>query len=71
MAAAPCPSGPWSCRRKTTSGYLNATLQHLLDSMRRFGSGGQSLHDVAHDEKSERPPDAQPSALDARNAVVN
>jgi len=28
---------------KTTSTYLNATVQHLLDSMRRFGSGGSAL----------------------------
>ena len=41
---------------KTTSGYLNATVLHLLDSMRRFGSGSQPLHDVAHGTESEPPP---------------
>jgi integrase len=42
---------------KTTSTYLNATVQHLLDSMRRFDSGGGStLHDVAHAAKTEPRP---------------
>jgi integrase len=56
---------------ETTSGYLNATLQHLLGSMQRYGSGGQPLHDVAHDAKSERPHDEQQSPLVAANVVVN
>lgn len=38
---------------KTTSTYLNATVQHLLDSMRRFGV--QPLHDVAQSENLEPP----------------
>jgi integrase len=43
---------------KTTSGYLNATLQYLLDSMRRYGTERreQPLHTVAHGAIVEPPP---------------
>jgi integrase len=56
---------------KTTSTYLNATVQHLLDSMRRFGSGGHALHDVAHAPNQEPPPSCNDSAADATKVVVN
>jgi len=43
---------------KTTSGYLNATLQHLLDSMLRYGTERreQPLHTVAHEAIVEHAP---------------
>jgi integrase len=56
---------------KTTGTYLNATVQHLLDSMRRFGSGGQSLHEVARGTESERPAREQPHDQERANVVVN
>jgi hypothetical protein len=40
---------------KTTGTYLNATVQHLLDSMRRFGTGSVPLHHVAHETDQEPP----------------
>jgi integrase len=56
---------------KTTSGYLNATLQHLIDSMRRYGSGSQLLHDLAHEGKSERPPTGQQPTTETSKVLVN
>ena len=56
---------------KTTSGYLNATLHHLLDSMRRFGSGSQPLHDVAHRAESEPLPLGQQTTPEASKLLVN
>jgi integrase len=56
---------------KTTSGYLNATLQHLIDSMRRFGSGGHALHAVAHGPELERPLSGNDSTQEESKQVVN
>jgi hypothetical protein len=56
---------------KTTGTYLNATVQHLLDSMERFGSGGQVLHDVAHGTKPEPPVVSNADSQDAGKALVN
>jgi hypothetical protein len=56
---------------KTTRTYLNATVQHLLDSMERFGSGGQVLHDLAHEGKSEPPILSNSDSQDAGKALVN
>ena len=54
---------------KTTSTYLNATVQHLLDSMRRFGV--QPLHDVAQSEKPELPPSGNAESEEERQPLVN
>lgn len=56
---------------KTTGTYLNATIQHLLDSMRRFGSGSQPLHDVAHDAILEPLPVSNDESQNARKPLVN
>jgi hypothetical protein len=54
---------------KTTSTYLNATVQHLLDSMRRFGV--QPLHDLAQTEKQELPPPGNAESKEERQPLVN
>jgi hypothetical protein len=56
---------------KTTDQYLNATVRHLLDSMQRFGSGGQVLHNLAHEEKSEPPVVGNGDSQDAAKPLVN
>jgi hypothetical protein len=55
---------------KTTSGYLNATLQHPIDSMRRFGSGSQPLHELAQGAQSEPPPVVQANESAASKPLV-
>jgi hypothetical protein len=56
---------------KTTGTCLNATVQHLLDLMRRFGTGSTLLHPVAHDAHQEHP--LSGNALPERdaNSIVN
>jgi integrase len=56
---------------KTTSIYLNASLQELSDSMRRFGTGGQPLHDVAREHSPEPPPVVQHAETEAAKPLVN
>ena len=56
---------------KTTSIYLNASVQELSDSMRRFGSGSQPLHDVAQASNQERPTPVQQSAGALDKSLVN
>ena len=61
---------------KTTSIYVNATLQSLEASMRRLGTGSQplslqSLHDLAHGTKSEPPPTGNDAATATANVLVN
>ena len=53
----------------TTSRYLNATDEHLLDSMQRFGV--QPLHSVAQPSDQEPPPPVQPDSATAGNVLVN
>jgi hypothetical protein len=55
---------------KTTSIYLNATVQELTDSMRRYGTGGESLHELAHESGVEPPPNVQPNSEPASKAMV-
>ena len=54
---------------KTTSVYLNASLQELHTWMARFPE--QSLHQVAQPEKSELPPPSNAVADAATKALVN
>jgi integrase len=56
---------------KTTSIYLNATIQELTDSMKRYGSGGQLLHNVAQPTESEHPLSVQVSDERAVKTLVN
>ncbi|MGE3511920.1 MAG: site-specific integrase [Vicinamibacterales bacterium] len=56
---------------KTTSIYLNATIHELADSMRRFGTGGHSLHLVAREAKQEPPPLVQQDAVVASKALAS
>ena len=56
---------------KTTSIYLNATVNELSDSMRRYGTGSGLLHDVAHGADSEPPPHVQQSDAAVSNPLVN
>jgi integrase len=56
---------------KTTSIYLNATIQELADSMKRFGTGGQSLHDVAQPTETEPPPVVQDEHSAQPKSLVN
>jgi integrase len=56
---------------KTTGTYLNATVQHLLDSMRRFGTGSSPLHPVAHAADSEPPLSGNTRTERDANSLVN
>jgi integrase len=53
----------------TTSRYLNATTEHLLDSMQRFGL--QPLHRLAHETSPEPPPPVQGDSLADAKLSVN
>ena len=54
---------------KTTSIYVNTTLERLHDSMRRFGT--QPLHIVAHDADLEPRPLGNDGTLSGGNALPN
>jgi hypothetical protein len=56
---------------KTTDTYLNSTTQRLHDKMRRHGTGGQPLHDVAQAVESENPPAVQQPEPAAANVTIN
>jgi hypothetical protein len=56
---------------KTTSIYLNATINELQDSMMRLGTGGQPLHDLAQSGNQEPPPMGNDAASSSANVVVN
>jgi hypothetical protein len=56
---------------KTTGTYLNATVQHLLDSMERYGSGGQVLHSLAQEARTEPPVMGNVQSQDAAKPLVN
>lgn len=55
---------------KTTSIYLNADIQQLTDSMKRFGTG-HPLHNVAREAETAPPPVVQRSTAIAGNVTVN
>jgi integrase len=53
----------------TTSRYLNATTEHLIDSMKRFGV--QPLHPLAQSTAEEPPLSVQPDSPEAPKVLVN
>jgi hypothetical protein len=55
----------------TTSIYLNAGIEELRDSMKRFGTGGHPLHDLAQTSQTEPPPAVQRLQGPAANVTVN